>query len=409
MSLFELYTRALQAEYQISDFNAQHSRCRFGLGWIPHAHLLPEKIAHAALSVRFLMPLGIFPWVVIFLPTIFLIQASSVFLKKPWLRARPNLDKCDELFLGTSTVETLKSIERNFDLPRAYLHVPWREVPEGLPESLTKFNLVEIVTFLDILRALILAWVMTVNLCFRISTWKLLIYGYMGFNWTLVYYALTSHTIREIWISNHYDRWALMIDGLDQVKKTMVQHGQLEMPSLLNDRTVTFGPRPKLFSDWSLYFFSANGLQQFSEYVLANKPKRYFHFELEYALVGVDDDCPSVLVIGSPAIWREQARELVKLFDQFGPQISYYYRPHPRGGTPKIETKLTAIGAKVIVNRLPRVSAVITYPSTINVSLEEMDFAPLFEFNFRKQDGLEETRQKLYQYIGRILEEECAE
>jgi hypothetical protein len=243
MSHSELFKRSLEAEYQITDYNACHYKGCDNVGWFPHSYLLPKRFLKILGIFSWLMPLLIPFWALLVLP-IFLVKDCVGLVWQKRVIRQPNNSSglLSRFFLGASTTETLQSVSRVETLPKTYLYLPWRQFPDDLPKSMRPLSLIDIITMRDLYRAVWVAWLEVIKLAMRPSSWGLVLYAYTSFRWFVVLFALLEKKPKEVWISNHYDRWAILLDGIDLDKKVMVQHGDLVMKSAIKNSFVIFGP-----------------------------------------------------------------------------------------------------------------------------------------------------------------------
>jgi hypothetical protein len=405
-----LYIRALKAEYQISNFTAWHYLKRDRVAWIPHAHLAHPFTIALASRIKWLLPALMPLLLLVVLPAYMLRDIARLRCAKRDLGlAQSMLNNCS-IFLGSSISESLEPIACIETVPEIYLHLPWRQHPGKLPKGMACVDLIEVLQKHDIWRAAWETWITTAQICINPKYWHLIAYNYMGLRWHLVRKVLLQIKPREIWISNHYDRWAILVDGLEIPCKTMVQHGDLTMKSAVENRGVIFGPDPKLVSAWRLFHFTKGALEQFSQHVFARPTVGDQAFSMHYEVFSPETDAPILLIIGSPFLWAEQTSDIRFIVQKFGKKISLYYRPHPRTGMHDLPPILDEVGATVELRRLPKSIAIISYLSTLNQALEALDLAPLFVFDYRDEVDTKKLRQSLHQHLSQVLEKRsCAE
>ncbi len=409
-----LYDRALEAESQLVTFHTWHRRAVREMSWLPHAWRLRESLIVKLPMLYWLKPIGLTIWV-------FLVQPVFLF-REVWklCQARKQCSKQtialgESVFLGTSISDMLPTVAKSVPVPDVYLSLPWRTPVQNLPDQMKVIDLAGLVHPQDIGIALARTWKATLRHCVTPKKWHLILYGYMGFRWHIVYLTLKHIAPAELWIANHYDRWAILADGIDVSRKTMVQHGQLTMQSKTEGIAVGFQPDPKLTNSWRLLHFTPNALSEFSDYVFTSPPREQVSFSPEFEVFDPRTDKPVVLVVGSPHIYSEQMEELKALRQNFDSRIELFYRPHPRADTHSIDTILQEVKATVVPLRLPQGAICVTYPSTLNHSLENLGIKPIFDFDYGFTEKVIMTRHALYKYITHRLssksqvQSKCAE
>lgn len=405
-----LYDRALEAEAQIVTFHTWHRRAVRNVTWLPHAWHVHESLIARLPMLSWLAPIGFIMWVFLILPMFALREAWQ--LGQARRRAPPEpLMSGRSVYLGTSISDMLPAVAKSVPVPDVYLALPWRTLPQNLPFQMKVMDLAGHVQARDVRVALATAWTSTLRHCLTPAKQHLVLYGYMGFRWHLVYLVLKRIAPAELWISNHYDRWAILVDGIGVACKTMVQHGQLKMQSKAERITVGFKPDPKLKGHWRLLHFTPNALSEFTDFVFNSPPYEQISFAPEFEVFDTETDKPVVLMVGSPHIQRDQMAELKALRQAFGSRFVLYYRPHPRAGTRSIDATLQDVNATVVPRRLPRGALCITYPSTLNDSLERLGIAPLFDFDYSLTEEVIVTRKALHEHLaeslGRKPQERC--
>jgi len=401
-----LYDRAIEAEGQLVAFHAWHRKGRRNADWLPHAWRLSGKALAGLQAIRWGLPLALPLWLGVVLPALALREARA--LRQAGRKSdgpAQSVPQGSSVFLGTSIADSLPSVGKVVALPEWFLALPWYPKPQALPDTMVVIDLVDLLKPWDLWRAFADVWTATTLDALRLRKWRRVLYSYMGFRWHLVRRVLDRIAPSEIWIANHYDRWAVLVDGLDIPYKTMVQHGKLTMTSTTEGgRTLGFGPTPKLSSHWRLLHFSPDALARFSELVFEIPPAEHAAFSLDFDIVDPTWPEPTVLMIGAPHIYRQQAAELRGLRAAFGDRIRLYYRPHPRADIKGIDQVLREVGAIVEPARLFRAAACVSYSSTLNDTLDRLAIMPLFVFDYESAQEIEAKRTALHAHLAWVLE-----
>lgn len=189
---------------------------------------------------------------------------------------------------------------------------------------------------------------------------------YIAFQWFLARIALNKLGAGTFIISEHHDRWAVLVDCLvgrksgDGASLTVVQHGV--------ESNLKAAHRLKNVS--ALYVYDEDSLRAFEENIVdmstTNKALNVCFYIPKIALSVLDDSRfphdMSVLVVGHPSEEPLHAHIYDRLLK--GRDINVIYKPHP---TVRVSKRLRKMGWVVWEEKeeFPLVDLLIAYPSTL--------------------------------------------
>lgn len=206
--------------------------------------------------------------------------------------------------------------------------------------------------------------------------------------------ALNSSPLKkQLFVTDHYDRWALMADNLREVsysKLTIIQHGVL----VVGDSTFDVLIPKKLAGVDGLYFFDELSKTVFIEKIFSpSLNPRFVKFQngLELSALGVD--CPTVLIVGCPVSFDFHLALTDYLVSKVD-KIKVFYKPHPTSiGYGKSQNKHWVWVDDV--DYYPEVDLVISYPSSLATQYQSKKI-PVFIHE------LDETGSAVYEAYSHI-------
>jgi hypothetical protein len=214
----------------------------------------------------------------------------------------------------------------------------------------------------------------------RLRDWVL--QSYTAMRWFCVYLALEKGGFEHLVTADHFDRWALLVDGLMSRKRvrargvkssdmqlTLVQHGDvraLDQPASSESR-LPFVLRYKLNAVTRLYVFDEHSRLVFENDILASRCRVRGVEVQRYAplidLVSLPAEHKvKVLFVGHPICESIQIEVFKCMVEAF--KVSVYYKPHPTAG---MSALARSQGWTVIEDKriFPAVDLIVSYPSTL--------------------------------------------
>tara|TARA_B110001454_G_scaffold73272_1_gene70953 strand:- start:10533 stop:11744 length:1212 start_codon:yes stop_codon:yes gene_type:complete len=214
--------------------------------------------------------------------------------------------------------------------------------------------------------------------------------------------ALNSASLKkQLFVTDHYDRWALMADYLREVsysKLTIIQHGVLAVGETSFDVLI---PK-KLSGVDSLYFFDELSKAVFIEKIFSpSLNPRFVNFNNGLELTALDVDCPSILIVGCPVSFDFH----LALSDYINlniDEIKIFYKPHP-----------TSIGYGRSKNKhwvwvddvdyFPEVDLVISYPSSLATQYQSKEIPVFIHEIDETGSAVYAAYSHIYSYLESVL------
>lgn len=180
-----------------------------------------------------------------------------------------------------------------------------------------------------------------------------------SFDWFLVYNTLSKFNNKNVYFSNHFDRWAIMFDNINFSKRTILQHG------VINHATV---PPIKLGNIDEFYCFNDVQFDLFVKNVFKSTPLKYYlKFDLKLKdVLGKN----SVLIISCLPITYKRDVEILKYF--LDGNFNIFLKPHPVYSIEPYEKIQKTFRFDLIRDKdfFPNVDYVISYDSTLGFEYE---------------------------------------
>ncbi len=265
------------------------------------------------------------------------------------------------------------------DFSACWVTFPWASV--NLPADARRVDAFSLLSAEDLRRAWRHAAASSRILSRRARTRKWGLLSYTAFRWFAVRAALDKLD-GAFFMAEHYDRWAILADGLARQRirqgckapLALIQHGRVEgMSGGAQQQTPQFHLtlRRRLKAVSALYVYDQPSEQIFRESILSAgclaRGVTVRHFRPQVTLqdhLALAQDSVGVLFVGHPACETLHAR----LFDALRQHypLTAFYKPHP---LMPMSAEMAERGWIVITekNYFPRVSFLISYPSTLVV------------------------------------------
>ncbi|BBP60728.1 hypothetical protein [Pseudomonas sp. St316] len=243
--------------------------------------------------------------------------------------------------------------------------------------EVTVLNYSSLLTWRDCTEALRLSFIISGRMRHKsaFKIWRL--QSYTAFKWIAFYLAIEKMPSHKFVITDHYDRWAVLVDRLVAEKKkaqsslTIVQHGSLVgLSSTSMEATFSVKIPTRLGSVSKLYVYNEGAAEVFRKHILScgslRRGLEVECFKPGISLSPVSSDF-SVLIVGHAICENFH----LFLYDQMvsNSTIDFFYKPHP---TVSPSREVRARGWYLIeqADFFPKVDLLISYPSTLVAEYE---------------------------------------
>lgn len=273
------------------------------------------------------------------------------------------------------------------------LYVPWIQKDEDDKDDF--IDMFSVLTFADLFKSLMISIIYSYRFVIQNSKRIEDIYQvYVAFEYFLVARALEKiiPNYSKIMWSNHYDRWAILLDRLNQnkIEKILVQHGIEELE---------YFPDIKLLNVNIVYYFGEYSRMWFSQNFVSNPNCLYLELEPNLKLSPTNDEASKkhkILLIGQPDMPDKEVEIMRHLLNDQR-DVCLYLKPHPLYPV-TIYGDLSDLGINIIEqkNFFPKVDLAINYYSTLGIEYEACGIPVIWHYNLEVEEVLNEVAKYLH-------------
>jgi len=239
------------------------------------------------------------------------------------------------------------------------------------------FSFSALLTWQDCIQALRMSFIISSRMRRKalFDVWRL--QSYTAFKWIAFYLAIEKMSSHQFVITDHYDRWAVLMDRLvaGRPKKksslALVQHGSLVgLASTSMESSFSVKIPTRLCNVAKLYAYNEGSAEVFRNHILSRRaaahPLEVEFFKPKISLSPVSSDF-SVLIVGHAICENFH----LYLYDQIGSNstVDFFYKPHPTV-SPSKEIKSRGWHMIEQDDFFPEVDLLISYPSTLVAEYE---------------------------------------
>jgi len=366
--------------------------------YVPRSYVLKKKIKHFYKLINSLMPILMFLYLVLIHP----IRCFVLFLK---YFLQSSLHKNERIgssiYFDASDKKYFSFIDQTEEqYPKTLLFFPSkRDNHEKIP-NLKYVSLLNITSPRILIYALIYSIFFVWRLFFS-SDRKLILFSYSAFTWFWVYFALERNKPESIWISNHYDRWIVLVSNISGVKVTLVQHGKLFFEDYVNDI--------RLFPNFSKKINNVNKIYSHNSVSEAFFKKYIDEIDLSFQrlkskLEIVDwrqegSKKIKILIIGHQGELSFQMKIVKILIERYSGLIDICYKYHP---LQKNRVFVDLIWEYKSKTKIPNADIVISYGSSIDEEILQLLDCKFQYYDFRNRDNINQIISEIDLKINKI-------
>ncbi|WP_445373505.1 hypothetical protein ACSLVK_12225 [Photorhabdus tasmaniensis] len=256
-----------------------------------------------------------------------------------------------------------------------WITLPWVQFRKL--DNINYVSITKILTLSDYFKAYILSAIVMFIFISKPLTRKWILQTYTASKWFCVRIALDKLN-GEFITTEHFDRWAVLMDRLCLNKKTnltLVQHGSLK--ALLLPENANFKIYTRLHSVAELIAYDQIESEIFLNKIIRNRKGRaitLLHIGMQLNIVKIDNNKFSILFVGHPHCEDTQIKIYCSLAEL---DIIAYYKEHPKAPASRNVRKM----GWLFINDLkffPDVDLVISYASTLAYEYENIGIKVLF-------------------------------
>lgn len=376
------YLKAIRNEEAID--KSFYQRCDASpssFGYIPRPLIWLSKYKKNKNSVLFfsiLTKIFLFLGGWLFLFFIELIKSWSIFNKIDGKK----LDfDCIVIAFSERTYDVIKKNEPLITENSVWMYFPWNQKPsEG--DYINCYNLI---SKWDAVKILFGSIFLTYYFLFiKSGAWVLQFYTM--YRWMLVRHALSKVSAETYVCTEHFDRWAILLDCALQEKKErgmsfrfiLFQHGILKQLSEDGKGYINhfeFNLPSKLYAVTDVYAYDLESIRVFKYEIINFSALSKVKFNLvsmgfslaEKDFIHKHEMNNSILFVGHPICFEQQ----LEIYKRISGLAIVYYKPHP---TIMPSDIMLNVGWEIIKDKacFPKVDLLISYPSTLVIEYQTL-------------------------------------
>tara|TARA_R110002096_G_scaffold410190_1_gene609767 strand:+ start:20272 stop:21483 length:1212 start_codon:yes stop_codon:yes gene_type:complete len=376
----KVYFKAFDNEISISEFAGAHYGKSEEHFWIPNNAVVNKKYCFVIFCLSKLYYFIVLLWLFA-MPVIFIIE----YIKWGKNVAKKHNPKFKDVFLYSSIGSNFNYIKRETeDYPTSGIILPWVRVG-NIPSDISLIDICDISSPKIFFKSCTLAYLVTLQAMSDPKRIKRTLYTYTALRWFFVRLTLESYAFNSIWLTNHYDRWVVLLDSIAVEKRVMVQHGSLI--DFSQPVPVTYTMQNKLRASWVLHLYNEDEYPVFCKCIFISPPE-VKAFEVEISIDrSLCRGLKSILVLGNPRL-QDKLMTAVKLLKKIhGQDLMVAYRPHPRESISALikQSKKLDFIINADQKRIPETSIVLSYGSSLDELLLNYYPAKIINFDVSKK------------------------
>lgn len=322
-------------------------------------------------------------------PAIFVFKSINA-IKSWFVIKRVHLEvDSGSLYLALSNSENLKYAEEK-ERPHLIITTPFRGVldPTFL-DKISSVNIYEIHTLHDVIWAFFQS-IKALNELQKSKNRKLMLWAYTAFEWFITYKVLLRLEPKEIWISNHYDRWTLLATSIETGSVTLVQHGRLQHIFPDTDNELVYRRAKKLVGISRIYALDERSRELFCEYIdcsnvvfkTLNKKIGLIDWPGGYEFKG-GDKFHKILIIGGSgdiSFYERLIKTLLSEFVSLNVSIAIRHHPLQKHRIPISSREFANVIQLEPSDALPLPDIVVSYGSSLDDQLKVLPSVKLVNY-----------------------------
>lgn len=377
------YIKAMRNEEAIDkSFYRAHGANPSSFGYIPRPLIWLSKhksnnkfIYFIAILIKLSLFLG--GWFFLFILELAKVWSSSNGIDSK----RCDFD-CIIMAFSERTYDVIKKNKSFISSSYTLMYFPWNTPPSGEKNYINCYSFISKWEAVKILfSSLIFIYY---SFFIKNNTWVL--QYYTMYRWMLVRHAVSKVSAKTYICTEHFDRWAILLDCALQEKNEMrgvgcrfmlFQHGILKRLSAdgkhyINDFEFNLPSRLSMVTD--IYAYDQESIDVFRNNIISDcvviSEIKFNVVSVGFSLVSEslfnkNGIVKSVLLVGHPLCFEQQ----LTIYKNISELAFVYYKPHP---TVMPSDDMLTVGWEVIKDKdyFPKVDFLISYPSTLVVEYQ---------------------------------------
>jgi len=405
LKIYKHYISAIKFEYEHESIYHDYMQINGLLKYVPRSYLIKTRYKYVN---RYVYD-GLYCALYIMWP--FIIQpllSLSCLFKYSILQALTPKSKyvSNSLYLATSDPKYFSYIDSDQEkYPETILTSPFRPYSDSV--EIPRLSLMSLTQVSDLIQVFLISIIIPLRCLISPNHRHLLLYSYSSFQWVWMYLVLHNIKPTNIWLSNHYDRWNVLVSALNETPITMVQHGDLfHKDAKLG--TILFPEfTMKLDNIYQIFTYDEDAVSYYKKYIntehtifrlIDSKVKiiSWREMDIHYG--------KKIMIVGNYSEQQFHNDLIMELYKCFGGEIAVCYKLHPR------QTNSCDI-EKVWNHRdsssIPFSDIVITYGSSVDAEIIRLTGTHVIRYSI--QDRIENKEKCISDIILEIQNEFIAD
>lgn len=397
---FLLYQQSILFEFEQEKIYHEVFNIKGFIRYFPRSVVIYNNCNRYLFIINYLLfiPLWL-SWAILIHP-ILLIKSFLKWL--PFVVKAPKTTLPENVYLSLSDIKYFSYLEETeADFPATIIDFPFHTSKSKFGTKIASSSFFGITSIKKMLQALVLAYLTPFILFFSKERY-LMLFTYSSFYWYWTYFSLVQRKLNSIWLSNHYDRWLKLVEGLTDVSKMiMVQHGQLEYVE--NETGKIYFPT-----------FS-NKLKNISKvYIIDDYSKKYFLKIIDNESLVFEKIKSKLNIVEWPVSYKAKYKILIlghqndfifhnalihgldknELFD-------LAYKAHPQQSVENLSNDCWLVTAS---NNLPVADIIISYGSSLDNEIKQLlPYSTILNYGFNekfdKARAIKSIELNLYSFL----------
>jgi hypothetical protein len=397
---FKLYKESILFEFEHEKIYHEVFGIRDFIKYFPRSVVIYNNLNKYLFFINYFLfiPLYLF-WGVLINPILALIY----FLKRIPALLKSRSDAIpNDVYLTLSDIKFFAYLDRDqVNYPIAILQFPFHVSQHFCLTNIKVIEFINVTEFKYMVQAFILS-ILTPFLIIFTKQRHLMLFTYTSFNWYWVYFSFRKTSFNSIWLSNHYDRWVKLVDGLKKVaNKIVVQHGQLEYVQIETGKVYFPVFSKRLRSISKVYAIDRRSIDYFLKVIDSNSVEfeilksklNVVSWPLEYNFKF------KILVLGHKNdYWFHSA--LINQLQNKG-LLNIAYKKHPQQ---IVNDSFNGCWLITLANDIPYADVVISYGSSLDNEIRQLfpDTKIViygFDEKFNSEVAIKSIEDKLFDFL----------
>jgi len=354
---------------------------------------IPRSFVYKEFFIKYASLIDLIYWPLVLVWNILLQPAFSTYsfiklLPSVIFTKRKSLS--DNLYIELSDIKYFTFIDKkDKNYPTQRLICPFYKTGNRFQSDLNVIKFEEVISISTYLNSYIKCIIFSWNLLFSNYYLKSL-YSYTCFSYFLVYDLLKIKKVKNIWLTNHYDRWVVLASTINGTNTILVQHGQLDYYNVNDGKNYKSVFPFKLKNINTIYTQNTYSIELYKDFV----SEANCNFKLVESKVNFIEwralqlNKIKVLFIGHSNDALFHSKLIEKLLSLFGNHIDIAYKYHPLQIRKIANENIWHITAGLLI---PISDIVISYGSSIDAEFKVIRSSVVYNYSYEDNTNFDKV------------------